>query len=72
MASDDKILLSGTVTEAQPSSRFLVTLDNGMKVNCTISGKLRIHQIRITSGDKVDVEVSAYDLTRGRIIWRHK
>lgn len=72
MASDDKITVRGVVTNVYPGSKFEVTLENGSKVQCTMSGKLRVNQIRIINGDNVDIELSAYDLTRGRIIWRYK
>lgn len=72
MASDDVISLKGTVTNVFRGTKFEVTLENGHKVTCTLSGKLKINQIRVLMNDTVDVEVSAYDLTKGRIIWRYK
>jgi translation initiation factor IF-1 len=72
MAKDDSIELQGTVIEALPNAMFQVELENGHKILAHISGKLRMNFIRILPGDKVTVEVSPYDLTRGRIIWRAK
>ena len=62
----------GTVFDAQPNAMFKVQLDNGFEVLAHISGKIRMNYIRILPGDKVKVELSPYDLTRGRIIWRDK
>lgn len=64
--------LEGTVTEALPNAMFRVEFDNGHKVLATISGKMRQHYIRILPRDRVVVELSPYDLTRGRIVYRHK
>jgi translation initiation factor IF-1 len=64
--------MEGKVTEAFPNAVFEVELENGHKVLAHISGKLRMHYIRILPGDKVTVEISPYDLTRGRITWRGK
>ena len=64
--------LEGTVVEALPNAMFRVELANGHKVLATISGKMRQHYIRILPSDRVVVELSAYDLTRGRIVYRHK
>ena len=64
--------LEGTVVEALPNAMFRVELANGHKVLTTISGKMRQHYIRILPGDRVVVELSPYDLTRGRIVYRHK
>ena len=73
MASkEEKIEVEGQVTEALPSTRFRVKLDGAQDVLATISGKMRKHYIRITPGDKVKVELSPYDLTRGRITYRHR
>jgi translation initiation factor IF-1 len=72
MAKKDVIEIEGTVTEALPNAMFKVKLDNGHEVLCQISGKLRMNFIRILEGDKVNVELSPYDLTRGRITWRKK
>ena len=73
MASkEEKIEVEGEVTEALPSTMFRVKLDGGHDVLTTISGKMRKHYIRILPGDKVKVELSPYDLTRGRITDRHR
>ena len=72
MAKDDVIELEGTVVEALPKAKFQVELPNGHKILAHISGKLRMNFIRIYPGDKVTVELSPYDLTRGRITWRSK
>ncbi len=72
MAKDDVIELEGVVLEALPNAMFIVELENGHKVTAHISGKLRMHYIRILPGDKVTLEMSPYDLTKGRITWRAK
>lgn len=72
MAKDDIIEVEGTVIEALPNAMFQVELENGHKVLAHISGKLRMNFIRILPGDKVTIELSPYDLTRGRITWRAK
>ena len=72
MAKDDVIELEGTVVEALPNALFQVELPNGLKILAHISGKLRMNFIRILPGDKVTVQMSPYDLTRGRITWRSK
>ena len=69
---DDAIEMEGTVLEALPNAMFRVELDNGHKVLAHISGKMRMHYIRILPGDKVVVELSPYDLSRGRITYRFK
>ncbi|MHB1341197.1 MAG: translation initiation factor IF-1 [Coriobacteriia bacterium] len=69
---DDAIEMEGTVVEPLPNAMFRVELDNGHKVLAHISGKMRMHYIRILPGDKVIVELSPYDLTRGRITYRFK
>ena len=69
---DDVIEVIGTVVEPLPNAMFRVKLDNGHEVLCHISGKMRMHYIRILPGDKVTVELSPYDLTRGRITYRYK
>ncbi len=66
------LVLEGTVVEALPNAMFRVELDNGHKVLSTFSGKMRQHYIRILPQDRVVVELSPYDLTRGRIVYRHK
>ena len=72
MAKDDVLELGGTVLEALPNEMFKVELENGHQILAHISGKLRMHYIRILPGDKVTVEMSTYDLTKGRITWRAK
>ncbi|KRQ87275.1 Translation initiation factor IF-1 [Caloramator mitchellensis] len=72
MSKDDVIELQGTVIEALPNAMFKVELENGHVILAHISGKLRMNFIKILPGDKVTVEVSPYDLNRGRIIWRGK
>ncbi len=72
MSKQDVIEVEGVVSEAYPNAMFEVTLSNGHKVLATISGKLRMNYIRILPGDKVTVELSMYDLSRGRITWRAK
>lgn len=72
MSKEDIIEVEGTVIEALPNAMFQVELENGHKVLAHISGKLRMNFIRILPGDKVTVELSPYDLTRGRITWRGK
>ena len=72
MAKDDVIELEGTVVEALPNAMFQVELPHGHKILAHISGKLRMNFIRILPGDKVTVQMSPYDLTRGRITWRSK
>ena len=69
---EDAIVMEGTVVEPLPNAMFRVELDNGHKVLAHISGKMRMHYIRILPGDKVVVELSPYDLTRGRITYRYK
>lgn len=72
MSKEDVIEIEGTVTEALPNAMFMVELPNGKSILAHISGKLRMNFIRILPGDKVTVEMSPYDLTRGRITWRSK
>jgi translation initiation factor IF-1 len=72
MAKKDMIEVFGTVSEAQPNAMFIVKLENGHEILAHISGKIRMNFIRILPGDRVKVELSPYDLTRGRIIWRDK
>ena len=72
MAKEDVIELEGTVVEALPNTNFKVKLENGYEVLAHISGKLRMNYIKILPGDKVKLELSPYDLTRGRITWRDK
>lgn len=72
MAKDDMIEVEGVVVEALPNAMFQVELENGHRILAHISGKLRMNFIRILPGDKVTIEMSPYDLTRGRITWRAK
>ncbi len=72
MSKEDVIEVEGKIIEALPNAMFQVELDNGHKVLAHISGKLRMNFIRILPGDKVVIELSPYDLTRGRITWRAK
>jgi translation initiation factor IF-1 len=72
VAKKDVIEVFGIVEEAQPNAMFLVKLENGHQVLAHISGKIRMNFIRILPGDKVKVELSPYDLSRGRITWRDK
>jgi translation initiation factor IF-1 len=72
MAVEEKIDLEGEVTEALPSLNFRVQLDNGHEVLAHLAGKMRRYRIRVLPGDRVRVELSPYDLTRGRIVYRHK
>ncbi|OQB15633.1 MAG: Translation initiation factor IF-1 [Firmicutes bacterium ADurb.Bin193] len=72
MAKDSVLELEGTVVEALPGAMFQVELENGHRILAHISGKLRMNFIRILPGDKVTVEMSPYDLTKGRITWRAK
>jgi translation initiation factor IF-1 len=69
---EDAILMEGTVKESLPNAMFRVELDNGHELLAHISGKMRMHYIRILPGDKVQVELTPYDLTRGRITYRYK
>ena len=72
MPKEDSIEVTGTVVETLPNAMFRVELENGHRVLAHISGKMRLHFIKILPGDKVTVELSPYDLTRGRIIYRAK
>ncbi len=72
MAKDDVLEVEGTVVETLPNANFKVELENGHTVLAHISGKLRMNYIKILPGDKVTMEMSPYDLTRGRITWRSK
>ena len=72
MSKQDVIEIEGTVKEALPNAQFVVELPNGHTINAHISGKLRMNLIRILPGDKVTIEMSPYDLTKGRITWRSK
>jgi translation initiation factor IF-1 len=72
MAKEDSIEVQGTVLETLPNAMFRVQMENGHKILAHISGKMRMHFIKILPGDKVTVELSPYDLTRGRITYRFK
>jgi translation initiation factor IF-1 len=72
MAKDNVIEVEGKVLEVLPNTKFTVELENGHKILAHVSGKIRMHYIRILPGDKVTVEMSPFDLTRGRITYRHK
>ena len=72
MAKEDVIEVEGIILEALPNAMFKVELSNGHKILAHVSGKLRMNFIRILPGDKVTVEMSPYDLTKGRITWRAK
>ena len=72
MSKEDVIELEGTVVEALPNTNFKVELENGHQILAHISGKLRMNYIKILPGDKVKVELSPYDLSKGRITWRAK
>jgi translation initiation factor IF-1 len=69
---EESIQVEGTVLEALPNAMFRVELENGHKVLAHVSGKMRMHFIKILAGDKVTVALSPYDLTRGRIVYRYK
>ncbi|NTU41636.1 MAG: translation initiation factor IF-1 [Nitrospirales bacterium] len=72
MAKEDSIEIQGTIVETLPNAMFHVELENGQVILAYISGKMRMHFIKILPGDKVTVELSPYDLTRGRITYRFK
>ena len=72
MSKEDVIEVSGKIIEALPNATFQVELENGHKILAHVSGKLRMNFIRILPGDKVTVEMSPYDMTKGRITWRAK
>lgn len=72
MAKQDVIEISGVVVDTLPNAQFKVKLENGHEILAHVSGKIRMHYIRILPGDRVTVEISPYDLTRGRITFRHK
>ena len=72
MSKQDMIEIEGTVVESLPNATFQVELENGHRILAHISGKLRMNYIKILPGDKVAVEMSPYDLTKGRITWRTK
>lgn len=66
----DFLAVKGVVEEALPSAQFRVKLENGQRIICHLAGKLRMHRIRLTPGDEVQVEITPYDLTKGRITYR--
>jgi translation initiation factor IF-1 len=72
MSKKDVIVMDGVITETLPNAMFRVKLDNGLEILAHVSGKMRMHFIRILVGDKVQVEISPYDLTKGRIVYRYK
>ena len=72
MAKEEGIQVEGTVVESLPNATFRVQLENGHRLLAHISGKMRMHFIKILPGDKVTVELSPYDLSRGRIVYRYK
>ena len=72
MAKEEKLEVEGTVIEALPNTQFMVELENGHKILAYLSGKMRKRYIRILLGDVVRVEMTPYDMTRGRITWRYR
>jgi len=72
MPKDDSFTISGEVIEALPNAQFRIKIENGNMVLAHLAGKLRMHRITIIPGDRVDLEMSTYDLTKGRITYRHK
>ncbi|MBQ6269292.1 MAG: translation initiation factor IF-1 [Bacteroidetes bacterium] len=72
MAKNDVIKIDGIVEDALPNTEFIVRFENGHKIRAHISGKMRMNFIKILQGDKVSVEMSPYDLTKGRITYRYK
>ena len=72
MAKQLPLRMDGTILEALPNATFQVELENGLKVLAHISGKMRMHYIKILPGDRVSLEMSPYDLTKGRIVYRYK
>lgn len=70
--TETALTFDGTITECLPSTKFIVNLDNGFNINCVLAGKLRMHYIKLITGDRVKVEMSPYDLTKGRITYRYK
>ena len=71
MSKEDTLKFKGTVVDTHPGTKFTVQLENDHTLGCTISGKIRKNNIRILMGDSVDVEMSPYDLSLGRIVFRH-
>ena len=72
MSKEKAIQMDGVILECLPSTHFRVELSNGIEINCIIAGKLRMNYIKLIVGDKVKVEMSPYDLTKGRIVFRYK
>ena len=72
MSKEKAIQMDGVILECLPSTHFRVELDNGMEINSVIAGKLRMNYIKLIAGDKVKVEMSPYDLTKGRNVYRYK
>jgi translation initiation factor IF-1 len=72
MPKEEPLVVEGTIMEQLPNAMFRVELENGHQILAHISGKMRMHYIRILPGDKVSVEISPYDLKRGRIVYREK
>ncbi len=72
MAKEDAIEVEGEILEALPNAQFKVKLENGLEILAHVSGKIRMHYIRILPGDKVKVQISPYDLSKGRITYRYK
>ena len=72
MAKEDRIELEGTILEALPNAMFKVEVDNGHEILAHVSGRMRMHSIRILPGDRVRLEISPYDLKKGRIVYRGK
>ncbi|HEX4781433.1 MAG TPA: translation initiation factor IF-1 [Usitatibacter sp.] len=72
MAKEDMIEMAGVVNEVLPDTRFRVALENGHLITAYLAGKMRKHRIRILAGDKVSIELTPYDLSKGRITFRHK
>lgn len=72
VAKEELLEMEGVVNEVLPDTRFRVTLENGVEVSAYASGKMRKHRIRVLAGDRVNVELSPYDLTKARISFRHK
>lgn len=72
MAKEELIEFEGVVTEVLPDTRYVVTLENGITIIAYVAGKMKMHRIKIIQGDRVTVQMSPYDLTKGRIHFRHK
>lgn len=72
MAKEDTLRVEGEVDELLPNMHFKVSLENGMNIIAQLSGKMRVRNIRVLVGDKVTIEMSPYDLSKGRIVYRHR